>query len=113
MWGFFVNVIFLYIFVKINNKDMHEFKFFQPKHLFITFDGYKIYPDEDFISVNKYEIKRRGESLPALTIVKRWPISKKFANKFKEDDSLVYFKHLHYAKRYVSRCKNNYFKSKI
>ena len=84
---------------------MHEFRFFQKKHLFITFDGYKIYPNDEFISVNKYVIKRRGESLPALTIVKRWPVPKRFAGSFKVDDSLVYFKHIDNAKRYVSLTK--------
>ena len=84
---------------------MDQFKFFQQKHLFVTFDGYKIHANEDFVSVNKYAIKRRGESLPALTIVKRWPIPKRFADNFKVDDSLVYFKYLKNAKRYVSLTK--------
>ena len=84
---------------------MDQFKFFQKAHLFVTFDGYKIHPDESFVSVNKYVIKRRGESLPALTIVKRNPITKKIVNGFKPDDSLVYFKHLSNAKKYVSLIK--------
>jgi hypothetical protein len=85
---------------------MDQFKFFQRKHLFITLDGYKIYPDEYFVSVNKYVIKRRDESLPALTIVKRMPVPNRFADKFKTDDTLVYFKHLENAKKYVSLQKN-------
>jgi hypothetical protein len=89
---------------------MHEFKFFQRGPVFVTLDGYSIYHGEYFFSVNKHEIKRRGQSLPAFTIVKREPIPKKFADKFKEDDSLVYFKHLHYAKKYVSKCIKNYLK---
>ena len=85
---------------------MDQFKFFQRKHLFITLDGYKICPDEHFFSVNKYVIKRRDESLPALTIVKRMPVPIRFADKFKTDDTLVYFKHLENAKKYVSLQKN-------
>ena len=84
---------------------MDQFKFFQQKPLFITSDGYKIYPNENFVSVNKHNISARGKVLPALTIVERCPVPKRFADNFKMDDSLVYFKHLKNAKRYVSLTK--------
>jgi hypothetical protein len=88
---------------------MHEFKFFQRGPIFVTLDGYSIYPNETFVTVNKSDIFRRGTKLPALTIVERWPLSKKYAENFKTDDTLAYFKHLENAKKYV---KNNKLKSK-
>lgn len=84
---------------------MYEFKFFQQKPLFVTMDGHQIFPNESFISVNKHDLNARGKVLPALTIVERWPVPKRFANNFKMDDTLVYFKHLKNAKRYVSLTK--------
>ena len=105
MWGFFVNIIFLYIFVKINNKDMHEFMFFQRGPVFVTLDGYSIYPNETFVTVNKDNIYRRGTKLPALTIVERWPLSNKQAKNFKMGDTLAYFKYRKNAERYVKTAK--------
>jgi hypothetical protein len=86
---------------------MHEFKFFQRGPIFVTLDGYSIYPNETFVTVNKIDIFRRGTKLPALTIVERWPLSKKFAENFKTDDTLAYFKYLKNAERYVKLNKKN------
>ena len=86
---------------------MDQFKFFQEKPLFVTFDGYKIYPNDRFVSVNIYDINARGKSLPALTIVDRWPIPKRFAEKFKVDDALAYFKYRKNAEKYVKLNKQN------
>jgi hypothetical protein len=80
---------------------MHEFKFFQRGPIFVTLDGYSIYPNETFITVNKDSVYRRGSKLPALTIVERWPLSKQYAEKFKMDDTLAYFKLRKNAERYV------------
>jgi hypothetical protein len=87
---------------------MDQFKFFQEKPLFVTFDGYKIYPNDKFVSVNKCELYGRNlKVVPALTIVERWPVAKRFADSFKVDSRLVYFKHLKNAKQYVSLKKTN------
>ena len=84
---------------------MHEFKFFQAGPIFVTLDGYSIYPNETFVSVNIGDLYRRGKKLPAFTIVERWPLSNEHAKNFKMDDTLVYFKHLKNAKKYVSLTK--------
>jgi hypothetical protein len=84
---------------------MLEFKFFQQGPLFVTLDGYSIYPNETFVSINKHDMIRRGKKLPALTIVERWPIENKHANNFKVDDTLVYFKYRKNAERYVKTAK--------
>ena len=86
---------------------MHEFKFFQAGPIFVTLDGYSIYPNETFVTVNKSDIFRRGTKLSALTIVERWPLSKQYAENFKTDDTLVYFKYRKNAERYVKLNKNN------
>jgi hypothetical protein len=84
---------------------MHEFKFFQQKPFLVTTDGYSIYPDEAFISVNVNDLYRGGKMLPALTIVERWPLSNEHAKNFKTDDTLVYFKYRKNAERYVKMAK--------
>ena len=86
---------------------MQEFKFFQQGPLFVTLDGYSIYPNETFVSVNKSDIYRRGTKLPAHTIVDRWPIENKYAKNFKVDNTLVYFKYRKNAERYVKLNKQN------
>ena len=86
---------------------MHEFKFFQRGPIFVTLDGYSIYPNETFVTVNKCDLFRRGTKLPALTIVERWPLSKKFSENFKTDDTLAYFKYRKNAERYVKLNKKN------
>ena len=84
---------------------MHEFKFFQQGHIFVTMDGYSIYPNEAFVSVNVKDLYRRGKKLPALTIVERWPLSSEHVKNFKMDDTLVYFKYRKNAERYVKSAK--------
>lgn len=84
---------------------MHEFKFFQQGAVFVTMDGYSIYPNEVFVSVNVNDLYRGGKKLPSLTIVERWPLSDKQAKNFKVDDTLVYFKYRKNAERYVKSAK--------
>ena len=86
---------------------MDQFKFFQEKPLFVTLDGHKIYSNERFVSVNKYDLHRGEKTLPALTIVDRWPVPKRFAENFKVDDTLVYFKYRKNAEKYVKLNKQN------
>lgn len=86
---------------------MQDFKFFQRKPLLITMDGYQIYPNESFVSVNKVELRNSKRTLPAFTVVERWPIPKKSAHLFKEDDTLVYFKYPKNAVKYVKLNKQS------
>lgn len=68
-------------------------------------DGYSIYSNEAFVSVNVNDLYRGGKKLPAFTIVERWPLSNEHAKNFKLDDTLVYFKYRKNAERYVKLAK--------
>lgn len=86
---------------------MQEFKFFQQGRIFLTMDGYSIYPNQAFVSVNVGDLYRRGKKLPAFTIVERWPISNEHAKNFKIDNTLAYFKYRKNAEKYVKLAKKH------